>query len=457
MKRNNILKILSVLLAFLLIVNIVFNNECVISATETLTSEEQKIVLEQKLKQTEVRLKYLSKNSTKTQEYLDTLENKLEYLRQQYSITQKECEKLQSDVKNTEKEIENNKNNIIEAKQMLVSLESQMQGLNQDFDSIYQRYCQRLRAMYVSQSQNTYLLFLLESKGIENFLIRLQMFSSVTEADSELLNTVNAQMDGIIAKRNEIEEKQKALEQRSIDLENNELKLKNQRAVLFSRDDELKQQKAKIEEEQASANSLLKILNDESQKYGEYRDITKEELMQIDSEIAFGDEKYQDVEPSTTPNDSANDENTTNPNDENQYLSLTFPCPSYTEITCGFGEYEGHSGCDFSTRSNENEKIVAAESGTVILVKLLEKSYGHYVVIRHDKTTKKGEIVYTLYAHNNDIIVNEGDYVYKGQQIAYSGTTGNSTGPHCHFEVRVGGSSQSYARDPKNYLPIGSG
>ena len=445
------------MLAFLLTINIVFSNEYVISANENLTSEEQKIVLEQKLKQTEARLKYLAKNSTKTQEYLDALENKLEFLRQQYAITQKECEKVQNDVKDTQIQIENNKKHIAESKQMLVSLEKEMQGLNDDFNSIYKKYCQRLRAMYVSQSQNTYLMFLVDSDSVENFLIRLQMFMSVTEADSELLNNVNAQMDSIIATKKDIEENQKTLEQNSIDLENNEIKLKEQRAILFNRDDELKTQKAKIEDEQANANSLLKLLNDKSQKYGEYRDITKEELLQIDSQIAFGDEKYQDVEPSTTPGGDENGDNTTKPSEETQYLNLTFPCPSYTEITCGFGEYEGHSGCDFSTRSNENQKIVAAESGTVITVKLLEKSYGHYIVIRHDKKTKNGEVAYTLYAHNNDIIVNEGDYVYKGQQIAYSGTTGNSTGPHCHFEVRVGGSSQAYAKDPKDYLPIGSG
>ena len=132
---------------------------------------------------------------------------------------------------------------------------------------------------------------------------------------------------------------------------------------------------------------------------------------------------------------------------------MTYPCPSYKKITCGFGAYRGHSGCDFSTGGKVNQKIVAAESGTVILVKLLETSYGHYIVIRHDKTTPSGKVVYTLYAHNNNIIVKEGQYVTKGQQIAYSGSTGNSTGPHCHFEVRVGGSSQSYAVNPANYLP----
>ena len=71
----------------------------------------------------------------------------------------------------------------------------------------------------------------------------------------------------------------------------------------------------------------------------------------------------------------------------------------------------------------------------------------------HDKTTSNGKVVYTLYAHNNSRLVSAGEYVRKGQQIAKSGSTGNSSGPHCHFEVRVGGPSQSYAVDPEIYLP----
>jgi len=56
----------------------------------------------------------------------------------------------------------------------------------------------------------------------------------------------------------------------------------------------------------------------------------------------------------------------------------------------------------------------------------------------------------TLYAHNSRLVVSVGQAVSKGDIIAYSGSTGNSTGPHCHFEVRLGNSAQRV--NPLNYL-----
>ena len=70
-------------------------------------------------------------------------------------------------------------------------------------------------------------------------------------------------------------------------------------------------------------------------------------------------------------------------------------------------------------------------------------SYGKLVIITHDNGTR------TYYGHNSSLLVSSGQKVYKGQQIAKAGSTGRSTGTHCHFEIRVNGK----AVNPLNYLP----
>ena len=88
-------------------------------------------------------------------------------------------------------------------------------------------------------------------------------------------------------------------------------------------------------------------------------------------------------------------------------------------------------------------EICATKDGTVTAAVKGTTGYGYYVILDH------GDGVETLYAHCSELLVNEGDEVTKGDVIAKVGSTGNSTGPHCHFEVRINGEQV----DPTPYLP----
>ena len=85
--------------------------------------------------------------------------------------------------------------------------------------------------------------------------------------------------------------------------------------------------------------------------------------------------------------------------------------------------------------------MLAANSGTVIKAGW-NNSYGNVIMIDH------GGGIVTLYAHNSKLLVTTGDVIARGQVIALVGSTGNSTGPHIHFEVRVNGEYQN----PRNWL-----
>jgi murein DD-endopeptidase MepM/ murein hydrolase activator NlpD len=105
-----------------------------------------------------------------------------------------------------------------------------------------------------------------------------------------------------------------------------------------------------------------------------------------------------------------------------------------------FGTSRYHSGLDIG--ADYGDPIRAADGGVVITAEWLG-GYGYAVIIDH------GGGISTLYGHNNELLVGVGQRVYKGQVIARAGSTGYSTGPHCHFEVRQNGSPVN----PVNYLP----
>ena len=125
------------------------------------------------------------------------------------------------------------------------------------------------------------------------------------------------------------------------------------------------------------------------------------------------------------------------------YGSYIWPC--YGRITSYFGgryifgRNSYHSGIDIALSYGTN--IVAADGGTVTFSGW-KGTYGNLVIITHDNGTK------TYYGHNSSLLVSAGQKVYRGQPIAKAGSTGRSTGVHCHFEVRVNGS----AVNPLNFL-----
>lgn len=104
------------------------------------------------------------------------------------------------------------------------------------------------------------------------------------------------------------------------------------------------------------------------------------------------------------------------------------------------GQTKGHSGMDLAVPTGTS--VRAALPGTVT-VSQYSSSYGYYVMIDH------GGGLATLYAHNSKLLVKVGDVVQAGDIVSLSGSTGRSTGPHLHFEVRVNGERT----DPRSYLP----
>ena len=118
-------------------------------------------------------------------------------------------------------------------------------------------------------------------------------------------------------------------------------------------------------------------------------------------------------------------------------------------VTCPWNGYPNHSGIDFQNLSNSTAPILAAASGVVESVVRSNIGYGNHIVIRHNIN---GRTYYTLYAHMSNLDVSVGQQVSQGQKIGNKGLTGNTTGPHLHFEIRRDHNTQGNAVNPELYL-----
>ena len=148
-------------------------------------------------------------------------------------------------------------------------------------------------------------------------------------------------------------------------------------------------------------------------------------------------------------NDTKKDQNSNDDGSVTPTGTFQWPVPSSHTITSNYGyrihpisgTKKLHAGIDIGAPGGSN--IIAADSVTVILSSFgYNGGYGNYVIISH------GNGITTRYAHCSNLFVSVGQTVTKGQPIAAVGSTGASTGNHCHFEVRINGGS----KNPLNYL-----
>ncbi len=121
---------------------------------------------------------------------------------------------------------------------------------------------------------------------------------------------------------------------------------------------------------------------------------------------------------------------------------LVWPVKGKVVSSFGWRGPKHHDGIDIA--APEGTPVVAAADGIVIYAGNGFKGYGNLIVIKHTPR------VFTIYAHNKKNLVRKGQKVKQGQVIALVGSTGNATGPHLHFELRIGNKPVN----PLKYLPI---
>lgn len=430
--------------------------------TTVITKEEaeknladQMAELKQHLAESETKLAKFDDSSKATEEYITALDEKIGYLNEELTILDTQVNQAKSKVAELEPQIETLRQEI---GKLLLEYNKNLEQYNQlkeEFSATYDAYCLRLEAMYISGNDSV-LVALLTSTDISQFFSRYEMIKAVAKSDTALLKKVNTQMDEINNKQSGLNKQKAALDAKNKSLTSKQNEYKAQQASIESKQNQIAVKKIAIAEDRAEADRLLAEYAQKTQMYGEYMYQDEEMMKQVDAEIYALINGLKDPEDVTTAvyTTGSNQVSVTQSGDNalfsrsNAALAMCYPVVGHHAVSSPFGVQRAthmHAGMDFPCPVGS--KVVAVQKGIVIKTARRTDGYGYHVMVYHG-TDAKGRKVVTLYAHNSSILVSVGQTVKKGQQIAKSGNTGRSTGPHSHFEVILGGTKVN----PKNYI-----
>ena len=254
----------------------------------------------------------------------------------------------------------------------------------------------RLVAMYET-GDLSYLDLLFNSKSISEFLSNYFLIEEIAKADTELLETVEAER-----------------------IYNKKLKetLETKKLILIASRETREKNAIALENMGIIKNSILRKLSEEEIALHEKIEEYQKQIAEIEKEIRL----------------------LALANIGEEYVggTMAWPVPGYTRITSSFGMrthpitgvYKLHTGVDIGAPMGA--QFVAANDGIVTYAGW-NTAYGMMVIVDH------GGGITTLYAHGSEILVNVGDTIYQGHPVLKVGSSGYSTGPHAHFEVRING------------------
>ena len=358
------------------------------------------------------------------------LDERNEYAKQQLALVQEQIDMYSEMIAEKKKEVEAAKNR--EEEQL-------------------ERYRTRVRAMEENGGYNI-LTLVFNAESFTALLTSLDDIGEIMESDRRL-------EDEYIAARQEHERVQAEYEE--------------EKAGLEAKQTELEEEKVELEGLLAEADQLLKALEEDIEKaIREYeiaeaaRAAAAAELSNLVAELNRQNQQIANANNNNNANAGGNAGSTggntgnTGSSGNGGLISagsegvqgtgsLVWPVPCSHTVTSRFGprthpitgKYTNHNGMDIDGYGHDGYPIVAGDAGVVVAAKWSD-SYGNYVMIDH------GNGMQTLYAHMSGMAVKYGDTVTQGQTIGYLGSTGWSTGTHCHLEVYVNGSRT----DPEAYF-----
>ncbi|MBQ1906967.1 MAG: peptidoglycan DD-metalloendopeptidase family protein [Firmicutes bacterium] len=343
----------------------------------------------------------------KAQSNLDQKNQEIKNQQSQVNETKNQSSALQAEINSMERQIysknvELNRLNkeINKTKEEITEVLAQIEVKEAEIAEQNSALGARLRAMYKNGSGGL-LTVLFGSSSMSSFMTNMDMVQRIYSADADMLAGMQAQYDELEGSRKRLQALKETLLTQQANAEAKRVQLETDIVGLSEKkrevDKSLAEQQDQLKQLKAEADALTATIR----------------KLQGDQSYAGGTMLW--------------------PSAASRYISSPFG----NRVL--FGVKEFHTGIDIAAAAGTN--ILAANSGTVIKAGY-NNSYGYMIMIDH------GGGIVTLYAHSSKLLVSTGDVVARGQVIALIGSTGRSTGPHLHFEVRVNGAYQN----PLNYV-----
>ena len=337
------------------------------------------------------------------------IENQIKEIRKKADALKGEKKSIESEIKILDSELraltlETEKQEVQkqELNMRIAESEQKIIELTDEIDKNNELLEERLRAMYMNGTGG-YLEIILNAENLIDALTRMDMIQLIVKSDVELLKTINEQ-------KTEVEELKAAQEIRRHELTAviNDLNAKQDEVLIASR--------SKENYMVSLQNNIEEIQRQEAAMEAQSKQIEKDIIAaQRAVEYAGGE--------------------------------LMWPLPGHYKITSPYGGrihpitgvWHNHGGTDIAAPNGTD--ILSSNDGVVIFAGF-HWSYGNYIIVDH------GGGIATLYAHCSRLLAGEGQPVSKGEAIAKIGSTGESTGNHLHYEVRVNG----VRKNPMEYL-----
>lgn len=405
-----------------------------VSAEDSISDLEQQLQqLEQENQKYQKILDDTKSDIAEKEEYKSALVSKVQVLDEKIAVTREKISSLNDDIKEKQD-----------------AYDKGLSEVEDQFDAL----ANRLRILYMSGNA-TDLEIIFGAKDFSDLIDKMELVKSLANSDKELISEIQTKLDELSTKKESLEADKKDLETQQASLKSDQDEFNK---LISDNDEILKNLYASNSEAQNSLESAA-LQSDEieakiSQYYAAQKAAAEHAAQASQSSSSSGSSSSSSSSSSSGSSSSGSSSSGSSSSGSSSVIvpsgsGFAWPTPGFVSLSSEWfedREVYNHGGIDIAGAGIMGTPVVAAADGTVVATNSscthnwgksyscgCGGGYGNYVMISH----AGGKM--TVYGHLTSLTVSSGQSVSRGQVIGYVGSTGNSTGPHLHYECRLNG------------------